>query len=127
MGRHLPAPPAFASPPPLWGDAEHVTALFAGTGVEFAFARGTNPWRFDSAEAYVVFMETHYGPTVKARERLTGEGRWQECRDEILTIGRPPQRGDGRQPRDARRVLGGGRPEGRLRTAPRSRVSRRRA
>ena len=28
-------------------------------------------------------METHYGPTLKARERLTAEGRWEECRDEI--------------------------------------------
>ena len=55
-------------------------ALFAGTGVELEFARGHNPWRFHSAEHYVAFMETHYGPTVKARERLTAEGRWDECR-----------------------------------------------
>jgi len=28
-------------------------------------------------------METNYGPTLKARERLTAEGRWEECREEI--------------------------------------------
>ena len=31
-------------------------------------------------------METHYGPTLKARERLTAEGRWEECRSEILAM-----------------------------------------
>ena len=82
----MPAPPDYASPPPLWGSEEHVRGLFAGTGVELDFARGHNPWRFDSAEHFVVFMETHYGPTLKARERLTAEGRWDECRGEILAL-----------------------------------------
>jgi hypothetical protein len=31
-------------------------------------------------------METAYGPTVKARERLTAEGRWQDCRAEMLAL-----------------------------------------
>ena len=31
-------------------------------------------------------METHYGPMLKARERLTAEGRWEECRREILAL-----------------------------------------
>jgi len=86
MGRYLPAPPDFASPPPLWGSEEHVRGLFEGTGVELEFARGHNPWIFDSAEHWVVFMETLYGPTLKARERLTAEGRWDDCRDEILAL-----------------------------------------
>jgi SAM-dependent methyltransferase len=86
MGRYLPPPPGFASPPPLWGDEEHVRGLFEGTGIELEFASGQNPWRFDSPEQYVVFMETNYGPTVKARERLTAEGRWEECRGEILAL-----------------------------------------
>ena len=83
LGSYLPAPPEYASSPPLWGNEEHVRGLFADTSVELEFARGHNPWRFESAEHYIVFMETHYGPTLKARERLTGEGRWEECRDEI--------------------------------------------
>jgi SAM-dependent methyltransferase len=83
MGAYLPAPPDYASPPPLWGSEEHVRGLFADTPVDLEFARGHNPWQFDSAEHYVVFMETQYGPTVKARERLTAEGRWEECREEI--------------------------------------------
>ena len=86
MGRYMPPPPEYASPPPLWGSEEHVRELFADTPLEFEFARGFNPWHFDSAEHYVVFMETHYGPTLKARERLTAEGRWEECRSEILAM-----------------------------------------
>jgi SAM-dependent methyltransferase len=86
MGRYMPAPPDYASPPPLWGSEEHVRGLFAGSGVELEFSRGLNPWRFDSAEHWVVFMETHYGPTLKARERLTSEGRWEECRGELVAM-----------------------------------------
>jgi len=86
MGRYLPALPAYASPPPRWGSEEHVRALFAGTGVELEFARGQNPWRFPSPEHYAAFMETHYGPTLKARERLTPEGRWADCRREIVAM-----------------------------------------
>jgi SAM-dependent methyltransferase len=86
MSRYLPAPPDYASPPPLWGSEEHVRGLFADTDVELEFARGHNPFRFDSAEHFVVFFETHYGPTLKARERLTAEGRWEECRREIVAI-----------------------------------------
>jgi SAM-dependent methyltransferase len=86
MGRYMPAPPDYASPPPLWGSEEHVRGLFAGSGVEFEFSRGHNPFRFDSPEHYVAFFETYYGPTLKARERLTAEGRWEECRREILAM-----------------------------------------
>ena len=88
LGGFMPAPPPYASAPPLWGDEEHVRELFAGTPVELEFARGLNPWRFASAEDYVVFMETRYGPMVKARERLQGEGRWEECREEVLGLAR---------------------------------------
>jgi len=86
MGSYMPAPPAFASPPPLWGSPSHVRRLFQGTRVVLDFERGHNPWSFESAEAWVSFMETAYGPTVKARERLTGEGRWEDCRADMLAL-----------------------------------------
>jgi SAM-dependent methyltransferase len=86
MGRYLPPAPSYASPPPLWGSEPYVRGLFAGTGVELKFARGNNPWRFHSAEEFVSFMETKYGPTLKARERLSREGRWHECREEIRAM-----------------------------------------
>ena len=86
LSRHLPPPPPFASAPPLWGDVDHVRALFAGTGVELSFARGRTPWRFPSAEHYVAFMETAYGPMVKARERLSAGGAWAACRAELVDL-----------------------------------------
>jgi SAM-dependent methyltransferase len=86
MGRYMPPPPSYASSPPLWGSEEHVRSLFGDLPIELEFARGNNPWRFDSVEHYVVFMESYYGPTLKARERLTAEGRWEECRGEILAL-----------------------------------------
>jgi SAM-dependent methyltransferase len=86
MGRYLPAPPSFASPPPLWGSTDHVRRLFEGSRVVLDFDRGHNPWRFESPEAWVAFMETAYGPTVKARQRLSAEDRWQDCRAEILAL-----------------------------------------
>jgi SAM-dependent methyltransferase len=85
MGRYLPKPPDYASPPPLWGSEAHVRELL-GDAVELEFTRGLNPWRFVSAEHWVAFMESHYGPTLKARERLTGEGRWEQCRREIVAM-----------------------------------------
>ena len=86
MGRYMPAPPSYAAPPPLWGSEPYVRGLFAGTGTQLQFARGNNPFRFYSAEEFVSFMETNYGPTLKARERLSAEGRWQEARAEIRAM-----------------------------------------
>lgn len=86
MGRYLPPPPSYVAPPPLWGSEEHVRELFRDTGVEPGFERATTPLRFDSAEHYVSFMETCYGPTLKARERLTTEGSWDDCRRDIVEM-----------------------------------------
>jgi hypothetical protein len=86
IGGYMPAPPAFASPPPLWGSEQHVARLFAEYGVELEFTRGHNPFRFDSAEHFVRFFETHYGPTLKARERLTASGDWDACRADLVAL-----------------------------------------
>jgi SAM-dependent methyltransferase len=83
LGRYLPPPPAYASSPPLWGSEEHVRRLF---GREVEFERRTAMWEFDSADEYVSFMETAYGPMVKARERLTVEGAWDDCRRELVEM-----------------------------------------
>ena len=86
LGRYLPAPPPYASAPPLWGDEDHVRGLFAGHDVELELERTTTPFRFDSAEHWVSFMETSYGPLLKARERLGAEGTWDDCRSEIVAM-----------------------------------------
>ena len=60
--------------------------LFEDTGIELEFRRGHNPFRFDSAEGFVSFFESQYGPTLKARERLSAEGSWDDCRAEIVAM-----------------------------------------
>jgi hypothetical protein len=82
----MPKPPPFASPPPLWGSEEHVGELFAASGIEFEFERATNPFVTDSVEAFMRLFEERYGPTLKARERLTAEGTWDRCRAELVEL-----------------------------------------
>jgi SAM-dependent methyltransferase len=96
VSRRLPKPPDYASPPPLWGDEDHVRTLLAGA--ELQFERATNPFvGFASPEEWVEFMATNYGPMLKARERLAPEGRWDELRSELIELtgavdeGRPGQ------------------------------------
>jgi SAM-dependent methyltransferase len=83
VARHLPRPPDFASPPPLWGSEPHVRKLF-GDAVELRFTRGFHPWRAASPDAYVTFMETHDDALIRARDYL--EDRWPHCRSEILAM-----------------------------------------
>ena len=95
ISRYLPPRPDFASPPALWGSQAHVRHLF-GDAVELTFTRGLHLCRFESPEAYMTFMETRYGPLVEARERLQPQGRWQQCRNEILAmVERRNEAGDG--------------------------------
>jgi SAM-dependent methyltransferase len=75
-GRYLPPPPAFASPPALWGSEEHVSELFAETGIELAFARESVVWRFASVPEAVETFTATLGPLVKARTLLEPQGRW---------------------------------------------------
>jgi SAM-dependent methyltransferase len=88
LGRYLPPPPPFASPPPRWGDEGHVRDVFAGVDADLSleFERATTPWRLDSAEAYVAFMETTYGPMLSARARLEAEGAWADCRAALVAM-----------------------------------------
>jgi SAM-dependent methyltransferase len=88
LAHYLPAPPPFASPPPLWGSEGHVRDLFAATGVEveLEFERATTPFRFPSIEEYMCFFEQRYGPSIKTKERLTAEGTWEECRADLREL-----------------------------------------
>jgi SAM-dependent methyltransferase len=86
MSRYLPAPPSFSAPPVAWGDESHVRDLFAPYRIDLNFHRGVSPIKFPSAEDYVSFMETNYGPTISARARLLAEGQWETCRAEIIHL-----------------------------------------
>jgi len=85
MGRHMPPPPDFVTPPPKWGDPAHLHELFDAAGnVELTYA--TNPFRFDTLEEYMDFFERNYGPTKRAKEKLQAAGRWDALNEELRTL-----------------------------------------
>jgi SAM-dependent methyltransferase len=86
MGPYMPAPPAFASPPPGWGREEHVRELFAEHPVTLTFARRANVFEAASAEAFLDWFTDAYGPLLQARKALTEAGRWDELREELLAL-----------------------------------------
>lgn len=83
MSRHLPPPPAFASPPPRWGDPDQVRRLFGGSGIALQFDRALVEMRFDSVAEMVSFYETNFGPVIEARELLAPNGGWLPLREEL--------------------------------------------
>jgi ubiquinone/menaquinone biosynthesis C-methylase UbiE len=82
----LPKPPEGASPPPLWGDEEHVRGLFEESDIEFRFERRSARFDRDSASEFIDYMAHNYGPLVKARERLEPAGEWDELRAELIAF-----------------------------------------
>jgi hypothetical integral membrane protein (TIGR02206 family) len=62
LGAHLPAPPPFAENPLAWGDAAHVSTLFAG--LELEFERASYDERFESLDHAVELYTTTFGPIV---------------------------------------------------------------
>ena len=75
----MPKPPEGASPPPLWGDEDHVRGLFAGTGVELEFEPRSVVFEHDSPAVFVDYMADNYGPLLKARERLSRRAAGRSC------------------------------------------------
>lgn len=82
----MPKLPEGASPPPLWGDDGHVSKLFAGAGFQFEFERRHAAFSYGSAAGFVDYMAYHYGPLLKARERLSQEGTWDELRRDLVAL-----------------------------------------
>jgi SAM-dependent methyltransferase len=82
----MPKPPEGASPPPLWGDEAHVRELFQPAGIEFEFELRYADFEYGSAAGFVDYMAYHYGPLVKARERLSNEGTWDELRRDLVAL-----------------------------------------
>src|SRR5215831_1794123 len=84
VGRHVPPPPG-VRPPTSWGTEEGVRELLGtGTG-ELAFTTASVRQRFPSPAFFADFFLTNYGPTFKASQALTPEGR-AAFRDDLIAL-----------------------------------------
>jgi ubiquinone/menaquinone biosynthesis C-methylase UbiE len=74
IAAHVP-PPAGVASPMLWGTEERLDALFADTIRWTAHRPRLHTFRAPSAELFVEFFATYYGPTQKALEALGDRGQ----------------------------------------------------
>ena len=72
--KHVP-PPAGVASPMLWGTESHLRDLFGESISSLEVTERTFTWRFESAEEFVDFFRTWYGPTLKAFAAVEGETR----------------------------------------------------
>jgi hypothetical protein len=85
MKRHMPPPPAGATPPPSpfeWGKAARVRELLAAK-FDLAFEEGTNHFRYATGEQAWQLWVNHYGPTKTLAANLDDAGREALRRDMI--------------------------------------------
>jgi SAM-dependent methyltransferase len=67
VGAHVPPPPGVASPL-QWGSEPYLRELFGDRVEALSCTERVFTWRSGSAEAFVDYFRTYYGPTVKAFE-----------------------------------------------------------
>jgi SAM-dependent methyltransferase len=86
IGSHMPPPPEIVEPPPLWGDPDHATKMFEGTGIELEFERASTTMVFPDAISAADEYADKFGPVVMARRALEPEGRWQPLHDDLVNF-----------------------------------------
>ncbi|HYZ29071.1 MAG TPA: methyltransferase domain-containing protein [Thermoleophilaceae bacterium] len=84
ISSRMPAPPSYASPPPLWGDEAHVRELLEPHGLEVTCERADAVFRGDSAEQIVEVMENSFGPWKMAQAALGDD--WPALREELVQL-----------------------------------------
>jgi ubiquinone/menaquinone biosynthesis C-methylase UbiE len=94
LGKYLP-PPAGVKSPALWGTKARLDELFgASTSVIIAEPRFFN-FRYRSAEHFVDFFKTYYGPMLKAFAALDAAKQKDLHADMVALIGRMNEADDG--------------------------------
>jgi ubiquinone/menaquinone biosynthesis C-methylase UbiE len=84
---HVPPPPGVASPL-LWGIESHLQELFGDTISELRTTERIFTFRFRSAEEFVAYFRTYYGPTLKAFEAAGTAGSDDLFADLVALVGR---------------------------------------
>ncbi len=73
VAKHAPPPPG-VKPPLLWGTEEHLRELFGDGISDLRIERRPSRQTFRSADHYIDFFRTYFGPTKVAFERVGPEG-----------------------------------------------------
>jgi SAM-dependent methyltransferase len=84
VGAHVP-PPAGVQSPMLWGTEAHLRTLFGDGIASLEIEERTFTFRFGSAQEFVDFFRTWYGPTLKAFAALEGSAR-DALEEDILAL-----------------------------------------
>jgi hypothetical protein len=66
--KHTGGPPPGATPSVLWGDEDHVRGLFGDGVSDLKVQRRRSRQAFHSADHYIEFFRTYFGPTQSAFE-----------------------------------------------------------
>jgi SAM-dependent methyltransferase len=86
MKPYAPPPPPGAQPPPLWGNEEHVRALFGDRVTDVQVRRQTlEVTRFDVPEDFGRSFKTHYGPTIATYRNIADDPERVAALDRALT------------------------------------------
>ncbi len=80
-------PPAGVQSPMLWGTEAHLRSLFGDEIASLEVEERTFTFRFASAQEFVDFFRTWYGPTLKAFAALEGAAR-DELEADLIDLAR---------------------------------------
>lgn len=97
MRPYLPPPPQGASPPPLWGDPEHVAVLFGARVRDAKVRTGRLPVPvLGSGQEFRDYFASHYGPTIMAYRAHADDAERTAALDaDLVSLGeREGRRGD---------------------------------
>jgi SAM-dependent methyltransferase len=87
VAAHVPPPAGIASPM-LWGTEEHLRDLFLGGISSLEVSERDFTFRFRSAEEFVEFFRTWYGPTLKAFAALDGRDAQEALEHDLVALAR---------------------------------------
>jgi ubiquinone/menaquinone biosynthesis C-methylase UbiE len=94
VSAHVPPAPGVASPV-LWGSEPYLRELFGARIDTLVSVERTFTFRFRSAEAFVDYFRTYYGPTLKAFESLGDAGADALFADLVELVRRHARTSDG--------------------------------
>jgi SAM-dependent methyltransferase len=78
-------PPAGLQPPPLWGTEDRLSTLFGGGISDLTATKRDFVWRYRSADHWIEFFRSYYGPTQKTFDAL-GPAQQHEYAAELRAL-----------------------------------------